>query len=764
MTIQLIVDCYGIDNSEDAQVAGKSDAEIYALRKLVDEHLARQDSSLLRIRLSNLALLKHFSHLEGLNQVLPTQYLIPRVLLVERLNIELPQWLTDELIVALGLLKNTIISPETKISPFAAQLVMVCHVDLLKGKDFYAFVAALRQQPPVFLALLAIEAVRAQLILFLNIGLLVNQDASKLFIEELSKSTGIESFLQNFAYQQHVQFLRQKLTDYSLTFALPAQVLPSSLLTALPILSLSEVDAKQLPEYFLSIIAAVTRKILVKDLEPQILANFAMIDWISIWGELDRLCEDYPKLITPALASQCQCFESMEAQALGKKITDYLACSHYRSLLADASVDEVLDWSVGYFNYLRSALLSKQILDESINSSFSDWLLAQSSRISRSEADWRYCAKQIEKFLSSDYVVVVIVIDALSALNQDILLTELATLNHQLTITSDILFAPLPTLTEIGKLAVLTGKPTHSLPNSSEKALQKTYQAYLSEPNTLKIIKSWEEIPNENITEENNLVVFFENRVDDSLHEAPGFTKHRDAILPIIRQLKRRIQNWLKDAARRDVVFLITADHGMTVTNGCYTGESLGEVKDRIFKMQVNEPLPDNFVSVNQDSAAYYAIPKTRLGLSDSVLAHGGLTPEEVLIPFITLIRASTQPNRMPIEAEIIGECVCLSNKFWQLELQLSASVQVESLRISLEPQFKVEFREPIDIIRANKSHSVTLKFRSNCEQEGLAAVDLELQYDRAGVHEKNIKRLEIRFPASLLERDTQTKNFEDMF
>jgi hypothetical protein len=349
-------------------------------------------------------------------------------------------------------------------------------------------------------------------------------------------------------------------------------------------------------------------------------------------------------------------------------------------------------------------------------------------------------------------------------LNQDILLTELASLSHQLTINSDVLFAPLPTLTEIGKLAVLTGKQTHSLPNGHEKALQQTYQRYLSEPNTLKIIKSWEEIPNEDITEQNNLVVFFENRIDDRLHEATSFTKHRDDIVPIVRQLKRRIQSWLKDVARRDVVFFITADHGMTVTNGCYTGESLGEVKDRIFKMQINEPLPDNFVSVNQDSAAYYAIPKTRLGLSDSVLAHGGLTPEEVLIPFVTVTRTSIQPSKMPIDVNIVGECVCLSDKFWQLELRLSASVQVESLRLSLEPQFEVEFREPIDIIRANKSHSITLKFRSSCEQEGLAAVDLELQYDRAGVHEKNNQRLEICFPASLLERDIQTKSFEDMF
>lgn len=81
----------------------------------------------------------------------------------------------------------------------------------------------------------------------------------------------------------------------------------------------------------------------------------------------------------------------------------------------------------------------------------------------------------------------------------------------------------------------------------------------------------------------------------------------------------------------------------MTVTNGRYSGESLGETKDRLFKLKTHETLPTDFVLVNQDSKDYYAIPKTRMGLTDAVLAHGGLTPEEVLIPFIKLVRTSLE-------------------------------------------------------------------------------------------------------------------------
>jgi hypothetical protein len=383
-------------------------------------------------------------------------------------------------------------------------------------------------------------------------------------------------------------------------------------------------------------------------------------------------------------------------------------------------------------------------------------LLSQTSRIARSESDWRFCSTQIQNYLDSGYLVIVTVIDALSTLNQDILLDELTTLDH-LTVIADTLFAPLPTLTEIGKLAVLTGKQTHSLSNNSETALQQTYQT------SLKIIKSWEDA-NERITEQTNLVVFFENRIDERLHDATSFEKHRADIKPIVRQLKNSIQSWLKDAAHRDVVFFITADHGMTVANGRYSGAAFGETKDRIFKLKTRETLPSDFVLVNQDSKDDYAVPKTRMGLTDAVLAHGGLTPEEVLIPFIKLVRPTFEQNRLPVEAEIMGDCLRLSDKFWQLDIRLTASVQVETVRLSLELPFKLENREPIDIIRAQKSHTVTLKFRADCEQEGLIMLNFGLQFERSGARETTQKSLSVNFPPSFLNHDKGVQNFEDMF
>ena len=181
--------------------------------------------------------------------------------------------------------------------------------------------------------------------------------------------------------------------------------------------------------------------------------------------------------------------------------------------------------------------------------------------------------------------------------------------------------------------------------------------------------------------------------------------------------------------------------------------------------MKNYENLSDDFVLVKQDSKDDYAVPKTRLALTDAPLAHGGLTPEEVLIPFIKLIRPTFAATKLPIDAEIVGDCLRLSDTFWQVELRLTAAVQVETVRLMLEPPFRLENREPIDIIRAQKSHTLTLKFQADDRQEGLIALGLKMQFKTVISNEMlPEQRLAVNFPPYFLARDTEVQNFEDMF
>lgn len=468
-------------------------------------------------------------------------------------------------------------------------------------------------------------------------------------------------------------------------------------------------------------------------------------------------------LLTDSLIQKIATFESDEAMRLAKKF----AQNTYPMLAENASVSEVLTWCEGYFDYLRSAFLYQQQLDETINESFSQYLLTQSARLSLSPANWQQANQKISQFLEAGYLVIIIMVDALSALNQDLLLAELELLTQQeqLILDSQMLFAPLPTVTEIGKKAVLTGKNATQFSGDYEKALRETYQTFLPQAASLKVINSYKE-SSEHIEALTNLLVFFENRLDERLHDCVSFEKHRDDVKLICSQIKNSIRRWTKDANSlgRDVVFFITADHGMTVTQTHYLGESLGEMSERFFKLKSPDaPLPPDFLLFEN-----YAIAKKRLRLtSNAFLTHGGLTPEEVLIPFVTLTTKTPEPAKTSINVTLKNsQARLISPKNWQIDVCLTANKTVSDIRLKANGIFQGEIS--VDSLRANKTQELVFSFSASTEQEGRTEMDVTVFYsDRVGnvqANEKILKTLAIDFPVTFLEKDLNAQSFEDMF
>lgn len=750
MSVQLILDYFGIDR-DDALHVETTELAINAVNKRVRQSLRESSPTLCRVRLSNEALYHRFEYLEGMEGVLPTHALIPRLLLAEKLNAVIPDWLTNELCVALDLLNP---QPFTEFASFEKTLLSVCASDLISGQDFDAFISALNQQRPAFLSLLTIDSVKKCLLNHLIFKLNIAKETAAVFITELMNHANSQDFLITLAYQQHLFQLRCFINRYALNIALPAKTFPTPLFS-LPLLPLTETRGQALAEKFLAVLNGITRKILANEIPADALAELFLVDWAVLWEALTHLIEQSPCLISDALAKKVATFTSPEAIALAKKLTR----ASYLLLDSSASVEDVLAWSTGYFDYCRHAFSYKQPLDESINGSFTDWLLNQSTRIARSNADWRHCSQRVHEFLKADYLVIVVMVDALSALNQDVVLAELQPLIEQehLTLHSDLLFAPLPTLTEVGKMAVLTGKPVAQLPSDTETALRETYQL---KPEALKIVRSWKE-SSEHLEAHTNLLVFFENRLDERLHECVSFEKHCADLKPIGSQITISIQRWTKDAmnAGRDIAIFITADHGMTVTQQQYRGEQFGDIKERVFKLNSAVNLPYEFIKID-----HYAVPKKRVRLTaNASLTHGGLTPEEVLIPLITLTSRPPQPSKTPLEVDLsVQNCIKLNDKQWQLELTLMASVAVDSINLTLAAPFNG--KSYIDSLRANKSQNLIVKFSSNQHQEGLTEMTLLLTYNWAGAREENQKLLSVQFPASLIEKDSDTQNFEDMF
>jgi len=570
------------------------------------------------------------------------------------------------------------------------------------------------------------------------------------------------TFFNNLAYQQHLEQLRVFISTYQLNMALPPKTYDASFLQALPELSLPEHQANGLANKYLLALAAIDRKIHAREIPPDVLADW-LIDWPSLLDVIAERVASQRDWLTPALFAKLQTLRSEKAQALTLAFQKLL--DGYPLLNISATVDEAVQWSEGYFEYCRLAFLDNHPLDEAINSSFSDWLLAaQSARVPRSKYDWRQFSANVKSYLHKGYVAVIVMVDALSALNQDKVLQVLQGMDN-LGLHPETLFAPLPTLTEVGKMAVLTGLPVNQHPSGNQEAiLRHVYQAYLPTPDALKVLKSWEESNQrlERIEDATQLLVYFENRLDERLHDCPSFSKHRDDIQPIMNQIKRMLNGWQKDAGllNKDIVFFITADHGMTVTQSLYQNQAITECKDRAVKLKGATSLPDDFAVLDE-----YAALKKRYRLTPSgLLAHGGLTPEEVLIPCITLASKPPPMGATPLEIKLPDNyCVRVADRRWQIEIQLiNHDRDLTAIEISLAPPFSGTGN--IDSLRAYKTQNLTLRFSSTQEQEGFTEIEVLLSYHYASFHEQDHKILTVKFPASLIEKDAGTQSFEDMF
>jgi hypothetical protein len=760
MAVVLVIDTYQID-TEQAVVAETGVPAMEQLRQKISQHLKNNNDSLLRVRFKSKALYERFKDFEGLEHVLPTQQLLPRTIFRDLADEILPEWLSNELIIQLNLLSN---HNHADLSfSLIDRVIRACDNDLL-SQDFLLFTEALKGQTPEFWLLLSVPEIKKRFLEHFRLAFDFSDELALLFFKKISKSKSIKDFFILLAYEQHQEILRKILAHYHFQVSLPPKSL-SSLLLKLPLLNLLEQDAKELPSKCLKALDELARLVEKGSACAYDITDLIIAPWPTLLNKVADLADRNGQIVCAEIVAKLESFHSTQAKQLALLFNDKLNLHQLSPLPSDANTDEVVQWSECYFELIRQQFLTQQTVNEELNLSFSEWLIKQSARIARSDSDWRQCSKRVETYLQQGYLVIIFVIDALSALNQDLLFESAEHLDN-LDLKSEVLFAPLPTLTEVGKMAIVTGLPTNQLPSDPDVAIRKRYQPYLPNENSLRVLKSWQP-GSDHLDDNTSLVVYFENRIDERLHDCVDFERHRRDIVPILKQTMTKIDSWKKDAGylNRDIVCFITADHGMTVVDSDYKGETFGEIKDRVFK--IKSPIPDNaqdFIFIPRSADSGYLVPKDRRRLNGSAaLTHGGLTPEEVLVPFVTLSSRLPEIIKMPLELSMLNnKCQRISDKSWQLSLELSASVNVKNIKVRLEsPLIGIE---SISAISAGDSHKMLLVFSALSEQSGLTELTIHLGYDKDGAHELNTRQFSCIFPEPLLEKDAGTQGFEDMF
>lgn len=314
-------------------------------------------------------------------------------------------------------------------------------------------------------------------------------------------------------------------------------------------------------------------------------------------------------------------------------------------------------------------------------------------------------------------------------------------------------FSMLPSCTEVSKKCLFVGQPEPFPGTSYEKAVEETWSKalngrrvrYLPHVGALRAVKRREHD------------VYFLNYLplDMAFHqdeEHMGIS-HAQAARSYLRAIARDVRAFgERIGAARDLVVIVVSDHGSTripaeapnLIDAAFFARRVLDKHHRHARISDAElhQLPDNI------QYQCYTFEGQRFGLDENYLAakahyrflpttgstyiHGGLTPEETLVPVAVFTLVSVSPK--PLTLRLLGREFYYARKSEiQLELVNTNAYPCRSVRLEIQnPNVDVPGIE-LDTLAPMSQEVVKLEARFRRSPGGLDALHIRLAYDFLG-------------------------------
>lgn len=373
--------------------------------------------------------------------------------------------------------------------------------------------------------------------------------------------------------------------------------------------------------------------------------------WDGVPDEISAWLDLRPRAMTAQTILHLRTLPGYEASELTQRlVANYAPPDPVSSW---AGLDERFNTWVGEYAAFTGRVFCRRELpsmDVDPATPFGRWLKDNSSVVfNHPEHGYRYVAKTIQRALQHKRAVLVILIDALA-----IHLTALATgylagemqaqptrLNH--------IFVPLPTVTEVCKEAILTGQFPSECQGNLSQGLVRSYGV---DPAQMCLAANWQDAERLQVGPQTRLVVYRDNRVDDQLKTAGTYKVLAEECSAVLIRIARLVRRWvgdLRDLHDAPPLVILTADHGFTF--GPPPGsETQSRRKIDASRRCVKLSEPANSADLSDESVTF--IDKSIFHLHNSylaargryfgagtaagwILSHGGLLPEEVIVPVV---------------------------------------------------------------------------------------------------------------------------------
>lgn len=372
--------------------------------------------------------------------------------------------------------------------------------------------------------------------------------------------------------------------------------------------------------------------------------------WPGVAEELLTWLEVYPKGLDRSAAEHLCELPGYESNKLIRKLVDWFRPPDPVPPWPGLK-DGLEAWVHSYSQYIRSCFLRRDLKeDDDPAVGFGRWLKDHAT-VSFEHHRFSYfrVAQAVQQALAAERTVFLVMIDALPIHQSDDLIGFMSDNLGEQPTASSYVFVPIPTVTEVCKEAILTGQLPSDCRGELKLQLQKRFN--LSE-DEIHVSANWKDSERFQTNSEIRLIVHRDNRLDDQLHKLENYGAMVEDSKAVFLQLSRLLKRWCDDVrcmTHKPPLVLVTGDHGFTF-GPTPEGETMGHrVLDGSHRcVAVDGPLSasdakdDSITIIDKDiyrlKNSYLAARGRCFGrgtISGWTMSHGGLLPEEVIVPFI---------------------------------------------------------------------------------------------------------------------------------
>ena len=461
-------------------------------------------------------------------------------------------------------------------------------------------------------------------------------------------------------------------------------------------------------------------------------------------------------------------------------------CSPVRMTDAWRGLDENFPvWVRAYAKYVRSTFNRRSFSqwNEDPAYLFAKWLKANHEVIfTHRERSYARVATTVRQWLSRGRPVLLILIDALAIHLSDRLNSVISGELEETASMATYLFSPAPTITEQCKRSVLSGKLPRDTGGDLKSQLAEVYGL---NPSQILLATHWRDAESSSPVAATKLLLYLDNRLDQTLSVASHYRDLNKSALGIFRNIAQLCYRWVQDLRilhSNDPVVLVTADHGFTY-GPPPTSDHFGD--------QQRKP-PKRCIRVGSETAAadlpesrYTILSAEKFGLDSPyvavrdraadhevsnhwVLSHGGLLPEEIIIPLMEWYGA--REVQVWPELSILGPAV-RREEAWTLKICLTN--HTESRVVSGTLSARTMLSQPLQTVEylqldPGQERSIELRFGlpDALSDQSVLDVEFELLPSRrpeTGAKSRTERRtVELEHP--LIHRTKGQEEFEAMF